>query len=319
MPFIHESMPPAFQANLFQPPHSLDTVFKAPEVREWPLGTSKEFTVLLRSMEKIRTQEAAPNQVRGIFHIHLMSDTLHGPSFSVHDVFCVQLPISPSGHGSVTIWMVRVESPERGILLRGQSEPMSQSSWEHIEAGKERAFPKTPVQFFRSFSSVCDWYSLGLLLFQALLGGDAETMGRLERCLPTMVKGMKAIRTTHSERLVDMGIDPLRLLFDEQGTLFSVARLVRPGLTPQTVTQDLPQYVWYASLELALQLVAREISSLPPGERDATDTIDPVQQMEKVLGRLQTLGEWIRMELFCPQQRRREVVSVCQKVRREIS
>lgn len=319
MAFVHETMPPAFQANLFQPPHSLDTVFKAPELREWPLGTSKEFTVLLRSMEKIRTQEIVPNQVRGIFHIHLMSDVFHGSSFSSQDVFCVKLPVSQLANAEVNIWMARVESPERGIILRGQSEPMSLASWEQIEAEKNRAISKTPVQFFRSFSNACDCYSLGLLLFQSLLGDNVETMGRLESCLPSMVKGVKALRTTHTDRLVGMGIDPIRLLFDEQGTLFSSARLVSSGPTPQSAAQDLPRYVWYASLELALLLVTREIPSLRTVEKDSTETIDSVKQMEEVLGRIQTIGEWIRLELYSRQQRRKEIMSVCQKVRREIS
>jgi hypothetical protein len=83
-PFTHETMPPVFQSNLFQPPHSLDSVFKAPELREWPLSTTKEGTVLIRSMEKIRTQEPMPDQIRGIFQVHLMGDALEKGSHFPH-------------------------------------------------------------------------------------------------------------------------------------------------------------------------------------------------------------------------------------------
>lgn len=315
IPFVHDAMPPAFQSNLFQPPYSLDTAYKAPELREWPLGTSKEFTVLLRSMEKIRTQESTPNQVRGIFHIHLMSDLRQVESFGAQDVFCVQLPIPRVGQPLVNVWMSKIESPERGIMLRGQSEPMPLAAWDHIEAGKDRAIPQTSVQFYRAFSQNCDWFSLGLLWFQALIGRDDETLGRLEICLPNMVRGTKALESKHTEKLVDMGIDPIRLLFEEQGTLFNPSRLVNSVPTSSPGGQDLPRYLWDASLKLALQLVAREIPLQRPREKATTEPIDMGYHMECVLSRIRTIGEWIRMELFSPQQRRNEIMAACQKVR----
>jgi len=318
IPFAHETMPAAFQANLYQPPHSLDTFFKAPELREWPLGTSKDFTALLRSMEKIRTQEVVPTEVRGIFHIHLMNDLFQGASFSSDDVFCVQLPVPQQGHAAVNIWMARVESPERGIILRGQSEPMPVSSWEQIELGKESAFTKTPVKIFRAFSGSCDAFSLGVLLFQSLLGRDPEIMSRLENVLPAMVRGVRTINKSHTDRLWDRGIDPRRLLFDEQGTLFHSDRLVSAEPTTGSDHQELPQYIWYAVLDLALGLVAGEGPARNAMDKSSLEAPDLVAKMEDVLSRIQAIGEWIRMELFSPQQRRREILKACQKVRMEI-
>jgi len=318
IPFSHETMPPAFQANLYQPPHSLDSVFKAPELREWPLGTSKEFTALLRSMEKIRPQEVVPTQVRGIFQIHLLSDNLQEAFFSSQDVFCVQLPLPQQGHSGPNIWMARVESPERGIILRGQSELMPVSSWEQIEVGKDSAFAKTPVKVFRSFSNSCDAYSLGLLLFQVLLGRDPETMNRLENCLPIMVKRHKSICKSHVDQSGERGVDPRWLLFEEQGTLFKPGRLLSADTTTVSDHQALPEYIWYAVLELALALIAREELGWSSMDSEASEPLDPVSRMEGLISRIQTIGEWIRLELFSPQQRRGEILSACQKVRMEI-
>jgi hypothetical protein len=314
-PFTHETMPPVFQSNLFQPPHSLDSVFKAPELREWPLSTTKEGTVLIRSMEKIRTQEPMPDQVRGIFQVHLMGDSFEKGSFSPRDVFCVQIPIPQSGKGAVNIWMTKVEASDRGIMLRGQSEPMPFSSWSRIEAEKERAIPKISVQLYRKFSHACDWYSLGLLWLQALLGRDKETMARLENCLPFMIRGVKALKTSHTERLINMGFDPFRLLCVEQGNLFSLARLVQGEVASAGKGAKLPEFIWDACLELAFQLVAREYPSQAFDENESMESMDMVRHMEDILSRIRIIGEWVRLELFCPEQRRYEILTACQKVR----
>ena len=314
VPFVHENMPPAFQASLFQPPHSMDTNFKAPEIRDWPLGKKEEFTVLLRSMEKIRNQEDTSDGVMGIFQLHIMSDTLQGLSFSTQDVFRVQLPVPQKGNGFVTIWGTRMESSERGIVLRGQSERMTSVDWEQLEVAKDTAFSHAPVTFFRSFQHSCDWYSLGLLFFQTLLGRDAETQTRLEGCLPTMIRGATILNKRHGEQLSGKGMSPIRLLFDEQGTLFSSKRATNSPRSSGEELPEIPHYIWYATLELALGLAARE----PVKGLTEEDALDPILQLNGFLHRIQQIGEWIRMELFSPHERRREILRACQIVRMEV-
>lgn len=319
VPFAHEAMPPAFQTNLFQPPHSLDTSFKAPEMRDWPLGKREELTVLLRSMEKIKKQEDAPDRVKGIFHLHIMSDTLQGSSFSPHDVFGVQLSIPQQGPVPVTIWATRVESPERGIVVRGQSDLMSPADWEQLELVKDAAFSHTTVTFFRSFQHSCDWYSLGLLLFQTLLGRDAETITRLERCLPNMIREMRMIAKRPGEQVLGKGMNPIHRLFDEQGTLFSSKRVINAQRNSGDAWPEIPRYIWYATLELALRLVAREPVKELAERQDEFDDSDPISQMNSMLHRVRQIGEWIRLELFNPDERRREILRACQAVRMEDS
>lgn len=316
VPFVHETMPSAFQANLYQPPHSLDTSFKPPEMRDWALGKNEEFTVLLRSMEKIRNPEGAQDHVKGIFSLHIVSDTLQGSSFSPQDVFGVQLPIPQKGLVPVTIWATRVESPERGIVVRGQSESMSPADWDQLELLKDTAFSHASVTFFRSFQHSCDWYSLGLLFFQMLLGRDAETMTRLERCLPTMIRGARTLSKRHGEQLLGKGINPIRLLFDEQGTLFSSKRVSSANRIPGKEVQEIPLYIWYPILELALRLVARDPIKDSPQENEDIDASDPIVQLNGVLHRIRQIGEWIRLELFSPHERRREILRACQTVRK---
>jgi hypothetical protein len=311
-------MPPAFQANLFQPPHSLDTSFKAPEMREWPLGKKEEFTVLVRSMEKIKKQEPTQDGVKGIFQLHITSDTLQGASFSAQDVFCVQLFLPQSGNVPATIWGTRQESLERGIVVRGQAESMNLAFWEQLELAKDTAFAHAPVTFFRSFQHSCDWYSLGLLFFQTLLGRDAETLARLERCLPTMIRGFRIFSKRQGEQGVGKGISPIRLLFDEQGTLFSSKRVSSANRIPGKVVQEIPRYIWYPILELALGLIARESVNGPMAGHEEVDVSDPLWQLNAILKRIQNIGEWVRLELFNPLERRDEILRACQTVRRGI-
>lgn len=318
VPFVHETMPSAFQANLYQPPHSLDTSFKPPEMRDWALGKNEEFTVLLRSMEKIRNPEGAQDHVKGIFSLHIVSDTLQGSSFSPQDVFGVQLPIPQKGLVPVTIWATRVESPERGIVVRGQSESMSPADWDQLELLKDTAFSHASVTFFRSFQHSCDWYSLGLLFFQMLLGRDAETMTRLERCLPTMIRGARTLSKRHGEQLLGKGINPIRLLFDEQGTLFSSKRVMSAQGNSGGETQEIPHYIWYAILELALRLMAQEPVKGPTERPEELDDSDPIVQLNNILHRVRQIGEWLRLELFHPDERRSEILRACQAVRMEI-
>jgi len=316
IPFVHETMPPAFQANLFQPPHSLDTSFKAPEMRDWPLGKKEEFTVLLRSMEKIRKQEHMQDGVAGIFQLHIMSDTIQGRSFSGQDVFRVQLALPQNSHVIATIWGTRLESSERGIVVRGQSEPVRLEVWEQLELAKDTAFPRTPVTFFRTFQHSCDWYSLGLLFFQALLGRDAETQSRLERCLPTLIREIALFPKRQGTQAVEKGRSSIRLLFDEQGTLFSSKRILNCNRSPGKQVQEIPQYIWYATLELALRLVAREpVQGSTEGHEDV-DASDPIVQLNTILHRIREIGDWIRLELFSPHERRREILRACQTVRK---
>ncbi len=314
VPFVHENMPPAFQASLFQPPHSMDTNFKAPEIRDWPLGKKDELTVLLRSMEKIRIQEDTSDGVKGIFQLHIMSDTLQGWSFSPQDVFRVQLPVPQKGNDAVSIWCTRIESSERGIVLRGQSELMTSVDWEQLEVVKDTAFSHVPVTFFRSFQHSCDWYSLGLLFFQTLLGRDAETQTRLEGCLPSMIRGATILSKRHSEQLSGKVMNPMRLLFDEQGTLFSSKRVTNSCRSSGEDTPDIPHYIWSATLELALGLMARE----PVKGVTEEDAADSILQLNGILDRIRQIGEWIRMELFSPHERRREILRACQIVRMEV-
>jgi hypothetical protein len=176
-------------------------------------------------------------------------------------------------------------------------------------------FPKSTVQLYRKFSHACDWYSLGLLWLQALLGRDKETMARLENCLPFMIRGVKALKTSHTERLINMGFDPFRLLCVEQGNLFSLARLVQGEVASAGKGAKLPEFIWDACLELAFQLVAREYPSQAFDENESMESMDMVRHMEDILSRIRIIGEWVRLELFCPEQRRYEILTACQKVR----
>jgi len=193
---------------------------------------------------------------------------------------------------------------------------MSLAEWEQFELAKDTAFSHTPVTFFRSFQHSCDWYSLGLLFFQTLLGRDAETLTRLERCLPTMIRGFTLLSKRHGEEIGEKGISPIRLLFDEQGTLFSSKRVIDTNKISGKNVQEIPRYIWYPILELALQLVAREPVKGSTKEHEDVDASDPIVQLNGVLHRILQIGEWIRLELFSPHERRREILRACQTVRK---
>ena len=123
----------------------------------------------------------------------------------------------------------------------------------------------------------------------------------------------------HGDQLLGKGINPIRLLFDEQGTLFSSKRVISSHRGFSEELQAIPPYIWYATLELALRLMAREPVKGVAERQDEVDDSDPISQLNSILHRVQQIGEWIRLELFHPDERRREILRACQTVRVEIS
>lgn len=318
LPFVHEQMPPALMDRLFQPPHSVENLYQAMELRDWPLGKSESVTVLIRSMERVRLQEMKEPEVRGIVQLHILTDTLLASAFSEKDVFHVHLNVSQGGTTAVRVWGSKVESAERGLVIRGVTEPIPPAVWEQLEQNQKHVFNQSKAVFYRAFHVPCDLYSLGVILLRTLVGQRVESIARLESALPQLLRSLeKIVKNVGST-------DPLilsqrfRRLLNEEGALFSQKALVYPTTDSPLSETMVPDDLWYDGLQLAFRFMARIHDFGFCGTSGDYDLENPYQPMEQALTEVIRLGEWISLELFGSRQRNRDILSACQVLREEL-
>lgn len=230
-------MPPEMARGLTAVPAGLDLSYAAPMVRAWPLGRELSVTALVQSADAI--PDDAVQAVQGLVRVHLITDTLSARECSDRDVFRILLPSGITRGGTVNLWARKVDAPERGIVVSGLTDSVSAAVWTSFSQAGNHVRSTAEVAVYRSFSSVCDLYSCGLLLLRALLGSKD---GRWERVLevwpdlldglPPLVQGLdQEDACTIHERIRD------RLL--EWGDLF------QPG--------ELAEALWYDAFVAVLR------------------------------------------------------------------
>ena len=317
LPFVQEQMPPALMDRLFQPPHSVENLYQAMELRDWPLGKSESVTVLVRSMERVRLEEMKGTEVRGILQLHILTDTLPASAFSEKDVFHVHLNVSHGSTTAVGVWGSKVESAERGLVIRGVTEAIPPAVWDQLEQNQKHVFNQSKAVFYRAFHVPCDLYSLGVILLRTLVGQRAESIARLESALPQLLKTLeKTVKGVGSA-------DPLllshrvRMLLNEEGALFSQTALLYPN-PDMPLKGMVPDDLWYDGLQLAFRFMTRIHDFGFCGSSGDYDPETPYQPMEEALTEVIRLGEWISLELFGSRRRNRDILSACQVIREEL-
>jgi hypothetical protein len=83
-----------------------------------------------------------------------------------------------------------VDVPERGIVLSGVTDVLSPEVWKAFEEAGGQAMSDARAMVYRTFPPSCDLYSLGMLLFRALLGSDARRWERATATLPALLEGL---------------------------------------------------------------------------------------------------------------------------------
>ncbi len=318
LPFVHEQMPPSLMEGLFQPPHSVENLYQAMELRDWPLGKSQSVTVLIRSMERIRTQDVEGAEIRAILQLHILTDTLLSAAFSEKDVFSVHLNVSHGENADVRVWGSKVESAERGLVIRGVTEPIPPAVWDQLEQNQKHVFNQSKAVFYRGFHVPCDLYSLGVILLRTLVGQRVESIARLESALPNLLQNLEKIVKNVGSADPHLLSHRVRMLLNEEGELFSQKALLYPTPNPPLGGTVVPDDLWYDGLQLAFQFMARIHDFGFCGHSGDYDLENPYQPLEQALTEVMRHGEWISLELFGSRQRNRDILSACQVIRNEL-
>lgn len=183
-----DDMPQEMASVLHAVPQAVDRCYVSPSIRAWPLGREVAATALIRSADLI--PDEGETSVRGLVRIHVIADEIAAHTFSRHDVFRLILPLKVGKGTDVRVWARKVDVPERGIVLSGVTDVLSQEIWKTFKGESGHAMSDARAVVYRTFPLSSDLYSLGMLLLRALLGSDLHRWERVTATLPALLEGL---------------------------------------------------------------------------------------------------------------------------------
>lgn len=310
-------LPSELTGRLYAPPHPQRGPYTAPVMKESPLGQEERATVLIRTLEQVREPQA--KAVQGFLEAQIISEGILPSSYSAKDVFLIMLPVQGPESPPVRFWASEAAALEKGLLLRGTTEPMGASVWEALVKGRQTVFSHSQAAIYRSYHLPCDVYALGMLLARTLLVNERQDIQSVERKirqaadgLEPMVQGLEA----DDDRTVSKR---LRIYLREYGETFSQESVLYGRKEENSPWERIPDEIWYDALVLLFRLV----SWIPGfgfcrdhGDYDLTNLQMP---MERINAGVQRLENRIKMELFGSRQRNREILKACDLLRDELT
>lgn len=168
-----------------------DMTYAPPIIREWPPGRQLSTTALIQSADVIPDETVST--VRGLVRVHIVTDAIQARDFSDRDVFRVMLPVGTERGVETRAWARKVDSPERGIIVSGMTDPVTAEAWSAFARRVGQVESRASVAVYRSFASAYDVYSCGVLLLRALLGGDPGRWTRVMEALPQLLDGLSPL------------------------------------------------------------------------------------------------------------------------------
>jgi len=294
-----DDIPSEMASVLHAVPQDVDRCYVSPSVRAWPLGREVAATALIQSADPI-PEEGETTSIRGLVRVHLIADEIEAHTFSRHDVFRLILPLKIGKESEVRVWARKVEVPERGIVLSGMTDGLSQEIWKAFKESSTHAMSEAQAVVYRTFPPSSDLYGLGMLLLRALLGSDVRRWERVTATIPALLEGLApAVQGVDQSDFAVLHVR-IRERLSECQDLF---------LQPD-ITDDL----WWDALMLAL----RALSTIPgfsyavplSGEARSSDTsaVDVLSQDVAHLARR------ARVELFEADDRDRIIRTACEHI-----
>jgi len=318
IPTLPTPLPQHFPSALFQPPRCLDISFAHPWAQEFTLGQQESGTALIRSMEVSPPSAEGAGTTHGLLTLYIYSDALSSKPFSDHDVFFIHLSPLSNTSRPLEMWARPIDSEDHGLLVQGICQPLPTADWEHFYQNRRESFTQSQVTIFCSFHVPCDVYSLGMMIFYVLLGGHRpEKWQAVTQLVPSLISSFEhLVQSVDPSDPFELGY-ALRRRLAEEGPVFSKAEVVSPPSSISTESGSIPDALWDEALVTAFQL----ISHLPglsfcshPGDC-ALDR--PASTMERVLRKMESLGEGIRLDLFGSTLRNSEILGACKLLRQE--
>jgi hypothetical protein len=295
-PIPHETMPKEMAQNLFVPFQEVISTYTSPVMRDWPIGREIPVTVLLRSIERIPDE---PEDVtRGFIRAHLFSDVVNCAGFIDEDVMHITLFLPGGGMAAVSLWARKVESAERGLVVSGVTSPVPSAMWGRLERAKQQVFSDARAQVYRSLTHSCDLYSLGMLLFRALVVCESRPIQNVQHNIENILARL--------EPLVQ------GLSLEDHWTIHKrvVGRLKDAGVVFAPPSGTISEYVWYDALIFGLRLVSC-IPGFGIAAEPSAPQSDALSAMRSAVGRAKELAEQARVDLFEATARYHDLLRVC--------
>lgn len=299
-PLVHETMPKEMARDIFIPSGNLDAAYAAPVMRQWPMGRELSVTVLLRSIERL-PDDTDEQLSRGLLRAHVFSETVSFADCSEQDAFHLALKLPGNGATLIHLWARRVEEAERGLIVSGVTDPIPTAAWNQLERAKQQVFSDTGAKVYRAFHLACDLYSLGMLLFRALLVHQSRSLEQVQQHIAGLLERL--------EPLVQ-GLDP-----DDHWTLFSRVseRFKEQGEVFPSPSISIPESVWYDALICGLRLVSGIRGFSFCDHMGTTDNKPVPEALQRATRAAEHLAEQARIELFDAAARHRDLMRVCDR------
>lgn len=183
-----DDMPSEMASVLHAVPQDVDRIYLSPSVRAWPLGREVAATALIQSADPI--PDEGETSVRGLVCVHVIANEIAAHAFSQNDVFRLILPLKIGKGTEVRVWARKVDVPERGIVLSGVTDGLSQEIWKAFKESSMYAMAEARTVVYRTFPTSSDLYGLGMLLLRALLGSDVCRWERVTATIPALLEGL---------------------------------------------------------------------------------------------------------------------------------
>lgn len=194
------------------------------------------------------------------------------------------------------LWTRKVESPERGIIVTGQTDLLSLDEWKPLTRVVGMARSSVDMAVYRALSPPDDLYSCGMLLLHALLGADEPRRIRAFDLVPSIAEALQPA-------VQGLGED------DHYAVHVRVKERIRESTDCFEAGAGIPEFLWWD----AVVAIFRACSQIR-GFSDALDTVNYDPSPARRLARaLESLARRARIELFEAEKRDAMMVRACDR------
>ncbi len=314
---LESPMPPDLALRIFNPPNDSESGYDAAVMFEKKLGDEVKGTALLRAIDPLREEkmeEETGKGMRGIIELHFLSEEILSSEFSENDVFLVELHFEAEDTAKLRVWASMKSPLEKGILLRGLSEPVTPDIWQMLLAAQRSIFSQSTMKIFKSFHAPCDLYSLGMMLFRLLLVNDRQDFQIVRQSVLHLAKGLapmvEGLRHEDHPILLKRFKDRL----SEYGLVFSKQSVLHTSSIAADTSISISDELWADSLIFAFKLITNIPGFSFARNHGDVQIEQPEQLMARVLQSLASLQTQCKMALFGSEARDREIVAVCKEM-----
>ncbi len=292
---------------VFRPPLEPDVVYSAPYMREDVFGKSELAHIIIRTSEPLPDSSG---KVRGRLEIDLMGQSLRARKMSLRDVMLISLPTPAQDGGTVNLTATLREQIDGGIRCLALTPLMDKSALSAIDAMTNRVIYDREVIFYRAFSVPCDIYSLGMMLFRALLVHDGQDILAISESVKYLVGKIDLAAPrggSPDPRQVDLMVrDHLR----GDARTFNRYSVLQTREKRASNRNSIPEDVWEELLVLAFKMTTSYPGFSVCADNGDFEPESPGKATQRVLNQINNTVDRLWSELFGSQKLNREVLEV---------